>query len=212
MLTIFTFRLTHVIIIFKPFERESDKNEIENTIDIILCALFAASMGIGRRSTLSQLAVYRLHFNYYLPLWQVVYWGVDLSILYDGVYLYWTCRGSCFCRIQRRYGYSRKSYIRIYYFIYFRCLYRWKVYRERGRNYIAAGFLVIVMNYVIGTNLMYVAMKFWAAAPEGFSYGMAWSWMVIYLPLDIVVTVISLTALPKVKAALKLKVQYSMDV
>ena len=30
---------------------------------------------------------------------------------------------------------------------------------------------------------MYYAYRFWADAPEGFTYGMAWLWMVAPLPV-----------------------------
>jgi biotin transport system substrate-specific component len=71
------------------------------------------------------------------------------------------------------------------------------------KHYISAGFLSILANYLIGTNLMYLAFKFWAEAPSGFNYGMAWSWMVVYLPVDIAVTIISFVVLPKLRFALK---------
>ncbi|WLR51208.1 biotin transporter BioY [Bacillus tianshenii] len=70
-------------------------------------------------------------------------------------------------------------------------------------SYIGVGFLSLFFNYIIGTNFMYFALKFWAEAPDGFHYGMAWIWMAAYLPLDIVVTTVSLTLLPKLKAALR---------
>lgn len=60
------------------------------------------------------------------------------------------------------------------------------------KHFVGAGILCIVINYLIGTNLMYLAFKFWAAAPDGFSYLVAWSWMAAYLPIDIVVTLVSL--------------------
>lgn len=72
-------------------------------------------------------------------------------------------------------------------------------------NYIGAGTLAIIANYFIGTNYMYFAFKYWIAAPEGFSYVMAWSWMIAYLPLDIVVTVVALTLVPRLQKALKQK-------
>lgn len=85
-------------------------------------------------------------------------------------------------------------------------------FTEAGRERtIAAGISVLFANYFIGTNLMYFAMVFWADAPAGFSYGMAWTWMAVYLPLDIGVTLLSLYALPKVRAAVNSRLQYSTD-
>lgn len=71
------------------------------------------------------------------------------------------------------------------------------------KHYFGAGILSIALNYLIGTNLMYLAFKFWAAAPTGFSYAVAWSWMAAYLPLDIVVTIVSLGVLARLRKALK---------
>ncbi|HHW37316.1 MAG TPA: biotin transporter BioY [Bacillales bacterium] len=79
------------------------------------------------------------------------------------------------------------------------------------KNYIGAGFLSVFCNYIIGTNMMYVAFKVWAAAPDGFSYTMAWGWMIVYLPLDIIVITASLVVLPKVRTALKRTYTPTMD-
>ncbi|MEH7124768.1 biotin transporter BioY [Bacillus sp. JJ1532] len=55
--------------------------------------------------------------------------------------------------------------------------------------YITAALIGMVINYVIGTNWMYFAYKLWAAAPDGFTYKMAWMWMVVPLPKDIVLAI-----------------------
>lgn len=70
------------------------------------------------------------------------------------------------------------------------------------KHYIGAGILSIFSNYIIGTNMMFLAFKLWADAPDGFSYTMAWSWMLAYLPLDIIVTIVSLLILPRLRKAL----------
>ncbi|MEW8987816.1 MAG: biotin transporter BioY [Bacillus sp. (in: firmicutes)] len=72
----------------------------------------------------------------------------------------------------------------------------------KKKHYVGAGILSILLNYIIGTNMMFLAFKFWADAPDGFHYGIAWSWMLVYLPLDIVVTSLSLMVLPKLRKAL----------
>lgn len=72
-----------------------------------------------------------------------------------------------------------------------------------SQHYITAGILSLLCNYVIGTNVMYLAFKLWASAPEGFHYAMAWQWMLAYLPIDIGVTVITLSVLPRIRVALK---------
>lgn len=71
-------------------------------------------------------------------------------------------------------------------------------------GYLMAGVLAIVINYVIGTNFMYFVYVYWVEAPASFSYVVAWSWMVAYLPLDIGATVLSLVLIPRLQKAIKL--------
>ncbi|OCA82808.1 biotin transporter BioY [Pseudobacillus wudalianchiensis] len=74
--------------------------------------------------------------------------------------------------------------------------------------YLYAGAAAILLNYVIGTNYMYAAFKWWAEAPSDFSYAMAWSWMAIYFPLDLGITVVSLAVIPKIRSALNQRKVY----
>lgn len=57
---------------------------------------------------------------------------------------------------------------------------------EKVSTFIFAALVGTAINYVVGTNWMYFAYKFWADAPEGFTYGMAWAWMLAPLPKDII--------------------------
>ncbi|WP_432816109.1 biotin transporter BioY [Ureibacillus chungkukjangi] len=57
------------------------------------------------------------------------------------------------------------------------------------KGFIVAALVGTAINYVIGTNWMYAAYKFWFAAPEGFTYQMAWAWMVVPLPKDIILAI-----------------------
>jgi biotin transport system substrate-specific component len=50
--------------------------------------------------------------------------------------------------------------------------------------FVIASLIGMVVNYLFGTNWMYFAFKLWASAPEGFTYKMAWLWMVVPLPKD----------------------------
>ncbi|WP_201713586.1 biotin transporter BioY [Rossellomorea arthrocnemi] len=62
--------------------------------------------------------------------------------------------------------------------------------KHRGiKVYIFAALVGMVVNYLVGTNWMYAAYKFWAAAPEGFTYKLAWAWMVVPMPKDIILAV-----------------------
>jgi biotin transport system substrate-specific component len=57
------------------------------------------------------------------------------------------------------------------------------------KRFIFASLIGLVVNYVFGTNWMYFAYKLWASAPAGFTYKMAWLWMVVPLPKDIILAV-----------------------
>jgi biotin transport system substrate-specific component len=65
------------------------------------------------------------------------------------------------------------------------------------QGYVMAGIAAILFNYIIGTNFMYLALTLWADAPSGFSYTVAWGWMVAYLPLDVIVTGVSMVVLQR---------------
>ncbi|WHZ01068.1 biotin transporter BioY [Neobacillus sp. YX16] len=57
------------------------------------------------------------------------------------------------------------------------------------RVYAFAALIGMAINYVFGTNWMYAAYKIWASAPDGFTYKMAWLWMVVPLPKDIILAI-----------------------
>jgi biotin transport system substrate-specific component len=57
--------------------------------------------------------------------------------------------------------------------------------------FIIAALIGMVVNYFLGTNWMYFAYKLWAGAPAGFSYKIAWLWMVAPLPKDLVLSVLA---------------------
>ncbi|KIL49979.1 biotin transporter BioY [Jeotgalibacillus soli] len=63
---------------------------------------------------------------------------------------------------------------------------------------LAASFIGTAINYGVGTNWMYMAYKLWFSAPEGFTYGMAWMWMLAPLPKDIVLAVVAASVSYKV--------------
>ncbi len=68
-----------------------------------------------------------------------------------------------------------------------------KIVEKNGslRSYIIAALVGFVINYAIGTNWMYFAYKLWAAAPDAFTYKVAWLWMVPPLPKDIILSVLA---------------------
>lgn len=68
-----------------------------------------------------------------------------------------------------------------------------KIVEKNGKlhGYIIAALVGMTVNYLIGTNWMYFAYKLWAAAPDAFTYKVAWLWMVPPLPKDIILAVLA---------------------
>ncbi|MFV8830162.1 biotin transporter BioY [Alkalihalobacterium sp. APHAB7] len=58
------------------------------------------------------------------------------------------------------------------------------------KTFLIACYTGLAITYILGTNYMYFAYITIAQAPEGFTYGMAWAWMVAPLIKDIIVTAI----------------------
>ncbi|MGG3998946.1 biotin transporter BioY [Anoxybacillus kestanbolensis] len=76
-------------------------------------------------------------------------------------------------------------------------------------RFITATIIGMVINYVVGTNWMYAAFKLWAEAPEGFSYAMAWSWMLVPLPKDIILSIVAGIIAPRIYKALNQHQSYN---
>ncbi|WNB90830.1 biotin transporter BioY [Bacillus sp. NEB1478] len=73
--------------------------------------------------------------------------------------------------------------------------------KDSKNSYILATLVGLVINYVVGTNLMFFAYKMWAAAPDGFTYKMAWAWMMVPLPKDILLAVCAGLIAPRINIA-----------
>ncbi|MDS9471969.1 biotin transporter BioY [Sporosarcina pasteurii] len=68
-----------------------------------------------------------------------------------------------------------------------------KIVEKNGKlqGYIIAALVAMTVNYLFGTNWMYFAYKLWAAAPDAFTYKVAWLWMLPPLPKDILLAVLA---------------------
>ena len=68
-----------------------------------------------------------------------------------------------------------------------------KIVEKNGKlqGYILAALVGMIVNYLFGTNWMYFAYKFWAAAPDAFTYKVAWLWMIPPLPKDILLSILA---------------------
>lgn len=60
---------------------------------------------------------------------------------------------------------------------------------QTRKAYIIAALTATILNYILGTNWMYIAYKVWASAPEGFTYKLAWLWMIPPMPKDFVLAI-----------------------
>jgi len=80
--------------------------------------------------------------------------------------------------------------------------------RKSVASFITASLVATAINYVIGTNWMYFSYKIWAEAPEGFSYGVAWLWMLAPLPKDIILAVFAGVMAHRVKVSVLSKGQF----
>ncbi|MEB1807143.1 MAG: biotin transporter BioY [Bacillaceae bacterium] len=58
------------------------------------------------------------------------------------------------------------------------------------KTFLIACYTGLAITYILGTNYMYFAYITIAQAPEGFTYGMAWAWMIAPLIKDLIVTAI----------------------
>ena len=84
------------------------------------------------------------------------------------------------------------------------------VVTEKSKSFkmlLFASFIGTVIVYIIGTNWMYLAYSFWFNAPEGFSYKMAWTIMMVPLPKDIALSVLSAMISYKVLRAFPTKTE-----
>ncbi|QPA30524.1 biotin transporter BioY [Thermaerobacillus caldiproteolyticus] len=77
-------------------------------------------------------------------------------------------------------------------------------------RFIVAALAGMVINYIVGTNWMYFAYKFWAAAPKGFSYSMAWGWMLVPLPKDLILSVIAGAISPRIYSSIHKSTSYHL--
>lgn len=63
---------------------------------------------------------------------------------------------------------------------------------KRSRNfYIIAALTAMIINYIFGTNWMYMAYVFWFEAPEELTYQLVWLWMMAPFPKDIILSVMA---------------------
>ncbi|GCD81350.1 biotin transporter BioY [Parageobacillus thermoglucosidasius] len=92
----------------------------------------------------------------------------------------------------------------------------WIIERGNGNpsvvRFIAATIAGMAINYLIGTNWMYIAYKLWAEAPKGFSYALAWSWMIVPLPKDIILSVIAGIISPRIYMSIRKSTSYRQHV
>ncbi|HEU5139629.1 MAG TPA: biotin transporter BioY [Bacillales bacterium] len=65
-------------------------------------------------------------------------------------------------------------------------------------RFLVACFVGLILNYGIGTTIMYFALNFWYGGADGISYGLAWMGMLPFLPKDIFFTVVAAVIAPRI--------------
>ncbi|SFE86946.1 biotin transporter BioY [Alteribacillus iranensis] len=84
-------------------------------------------------------------------------------------------------------------------------------YKRSRWNYVLAALAGMLVNYILGTNWMYIAYQFWFEAPENLTYTLVWLWMLVPLPKDVVITVLAglfayrLHSIPAIKGIMSRK-------
>ncbi|MEK3888682.1 biotin transporter BioY [Bacillus sp. FSL K6-3431] len=58
-------------------------------------------------------------------------------------------------------------------------------------TYVIAALIGTIVSYLFGTNWMYAAYKLWFSAPEAFSYKVAWIWMAVPFPKDVILAILA---------------------
>ncbi|WP_153730814.1 biotin transporter BioY [Sporosarcina obsidiansis] len=179
------------------------------TREIVLCALFAALMGVGANIA-PLLTIGGVPVTLQL-LFAILAGGLlgsrmgslsmfsYLFIGLAGAPIFAQFKGGLGSILSPTFGYII-SFIIVAYIVG-----KFFEHKQSLFTYIGAGCLAILANYLIGTNYMYLAYVYWVEAPESFSYLIAWSWMVAYLPLDIGVTILSLVLVPRLQKAIKVQ-------
>ncbi|MFB4163126.1 biotin transporter BioY [Alteribacillus sp. JSM 102045] len=76
--------------------------------------------------------------------------------------------------------------------------------------FFTASFTGLFVIYLIGTNYMYCAYLWIAEAPDGFSYSMVWTWMVLPLIKDIIITALTAATIPKLYRLFRKKINTSL--
>lgn len=63
--------------------------------------------------------------------------------------------------------------------------------KPKKSGFIVAALTGMAINYIFGTTWMYFAYQLWFGAPEGFSYAVAWLWMMGPLTKDLIFTILA---------------------
>ncbi|WLD94740.1 biotin transporter BioY [Alkalihalobacillus sp. AL-G] len=163
------------------------------TIDITLAAVFAALMTIGANLTsLLVIGSVPITLQTFFCILAGLILGSRLGAISMAVYTMIGLAGApVFAQLSGGLGVTFKptfGFILSFILVAYVC---GKMIEAKSskKMFIVAALVGMVINYGVGTNWMYVAMKLWAAAPEGFTYEMAWAWMLAPLPKDILLSV-----------------------
>lgn len=175
--------------------------------NIVICALFASLMAIGANiSPMLMIGGVPVTLQLLFAILAGALLGKRLGSIAMIVYL---CLGLAGAPVFAQFKGGITSLLSptfgfVISFIFVAYVVGWCLERQNRTllTYVYTGVLALLVNYLIGTNLMFIAYKFWTEAPDGFSYSLVWIWMVAYLPLDTLVTIFSLSLVPRLSKAL----------
>lgn len=179
-----------------------------STRELVLCALFAALMAIGANiSSFLMIGTVPITFQLLVAILAGGILGSKIGAFSMFVYLFIGLAGApVFAQFKGGIGSILSptfGFIISFMFVSYsvgKCIEIWGANRKA---YLIGGLLAISFNYLIGTNYMYAALRVWVEAPEGFSYLVAWLGMAAYLPLDILVCIVSYFLLRRLQMFIK---------
>lgn len=174
----------------------ANSNTKLRTVELVYCGLFAALMMIGANITsfapFMVVGGVPITLQAFFAVLAGLVLGSRLGALSVTVYMLIGLAGApVFARFGGGFSHLLSpTFGFIVTFIFVAYIVGKMVEHNRSKKmYITASLVGIVISYLLGTNWMYAAYMLWAGAPEGFSYKLAWAWMVPPLPKDIILAI-----------------------
>lgn len=165
-------------------------------VDLVYCGLFATLMMIGANITafapFLMIGGVPITFQSFFAILAGLLLGAKRGALACAVYMLVGLAGApVFSKFSGGFSYIlMPTFGFVVSFIVAAYVAGWIVEKWKSkRAYVVASVVALLINYLIGTNWLYVAYLFWFAAPEGFTYRLAWIWMAAPFIKDLVLLI-----------------------